>query len=103
VTLQPVSPRLPTLLDRKAKSEYLATRLCRYLSQRLCRPASGEEVVNDEQSKAGREDPARNLDVALDSAGRIYVTDTQKLDICVFEPVEEPVEKGRASEKGAER
>ena len=32
-------------------------------------------------------DPAaKNMDVAVDSAGRIYVVDTERLEIRVFEP-----------------
>ena len=37
-------------------------------------------------------DPAaKNMDVAVDSRGRIYVADTVKLEICVFAPESEKV------------
>lgn len=39
-------------------------------------------VVADEAFDAG----AKNMDLAVDSKGRVYVVDTVRLEICVFEP-----------------
>ena len=55
-------------------------------------------LVGKEAFDAG----CKNMDVAVDSEGRIYVVDTVRLQICVFAPADAPEAK-KAAEGAVEQ
>ena len=69
VTLEPLSASLPLLLDRKTKSEQLATGFGHDLAECFCGPSPRQEIVDDDYTLTRWQHPSRHFDPVLHTLG----------------------------------